>query len=67
MNLNDLTRLALTIGRHEKIVIDGVVEIYISEGVNSKAKKGQVSLTIQAPREIQIKRRPKYPNSPNRD
>lgn len=67
MNLDDLTRLAVTLNREQKIVIDGVVEIYISTGKHSKAKNGQVSLTICAPKEFRIQRKPLYPNSPNKE
>jgi sRNA-binding carbon storage regulator CsrA len=62
MNINDITRLGLTINRDQKIVIDGIVEIFISTGPNSKTSPGSVTLTIQAPRDILIKRQPKYPN-----
>lgn len=63
MKLDDIGRLCVTLNRDQKIVIDGVVEISISTHKNARVQKGQVSLLIEAPKEIKIDRKPKYPNS----
>lgn len=64
--LDDIGHLIVNLTRDQKIVIDGVVEISLAQHKNARLQKGQVSLSIKAPKEFHIDRKPLYPNSPKK-